>query len=388
MTDEESENNVQYLLNQLNLINEEFDIYNPETNDIPDDNSGYNQNLTQGISDLFPNSSNGQGGNNFLSTNIPTNTNTIEGPNSKNPNPEIKNINCNSDVNSNNNGVSINSENQIIQTISLVKVKESKLLQEKKEEEESMDPTFLEILQLCKEIEFMKNVRVREYGKYKEQKIENHAHKYKNRFILENPKLIKYFSYFNSDATPFIQKRIISIKQRIFIYGVILTNQCIIDKSKQLLYLDYKRLMVPISIKFNIPLFDIKLETLFADYQRDKESEDRNHNRDVISYIKNYAELEDKAFFLINFTFRDLLHLFICDEKNGLKYYLKVVKKKEIQEIKKETGRLYLDKSEKNRVRIFKKIVRMLCFKLEEYFQTNKGQSKIKKNKDNSNQAY
>ena len=182
------------------------------------------------------------------------------------------------------------------------------------------------IFWFCEHNDFMVNIHEREYGKYwhYEKDGNNEKNKISNMFIKSNPELIDYALYFDKDVPSFIAKRIIRIKNRMFSYVVALINKLIINKKMQLTGVDYNTLIKAINTKFNLELFESKLYKIFIFYQVKDAKKDQN--LEVIEYIRQNANTEILANFILDFTFEDLWHLFIADQKNGLERYLFLLK--------------------------------------------------------------
>lgn len=214
------------------------------------------------------------------------------------------------------------------------------------------------IFWFCEHNDFAVNIHEREYGKYWHHKKDgnNEKHKISNKFIKSNPELIDYVLYFDNDVPSFIAKRIIRIKNWIFLYVEVLLNELIINKKMKLTGLDYKELIEKINAIFNLELFELKLYKIFISYQVKDAKKDQN--LEVIEYLRQNADTEILANFILDFTFEDLLHLFIADQKNGLERYLFILKEK--------AEKIIQDNIPK--INAIIEIDKLLCLKLHDYF--------------------
>lgn len=249
----------------------------------------------------------------------------------------------------------LNDNTKIIFTIkSYINIDKDPLSKSAIHPKEKLDKIFW----FCEHNDFMVNIHEREYGKYwhYEKDGNNEKHKISNMFIKSNPELIDYALYFDKDVPSFIAKRIIRIKNRMFSYVVALINKLIINKKMQLTGVDYNTLIKAINTKFNLELFESKLYKIFIFYQVKDAKKDQN--LEVIEYIRQNANTEILANFILDFTFEDLWHLFIADQKNGLERYLFLLKENAEKIIK---GNI-------PKIKAIIEIDKLLCLKLHDYF--------------------
>ena len=120
--------------------------------------------------------------------------------------------------------------------------------------------------------------------------------------------------------------------------------------------LDYKELIEKINAIFNLELFELKLYKIFISYQVKDAKKDQN--LEVIEFLRQNADTEILANFILDFTFEDLLHLFIADQKNGLERYLFILKEK--------AEKIIQDNIPK--INAIIEIDKLLCLKLHDYF--------------------
>ena len=240
--------------------------------------------------------------------------------------------------------------------------------------EEDSDDTYQQILEFVKNNNIMEKYHERQYGKQilHEKKFQKGKRRLpNNKFLQNHEELLEFVLYFDKDICSFISKRVLRLKKRILLYGQILINEIINQKDKQLIEVDYNDVIERNNKEFDLKLMDKKLFEIFVEFQNKKRTNELEHNKNIIKYINDNTKDNNKAYYLLNLTFENLLKLFIEDENNGLKCYLTMVRKSMDSTYKKNKILLTEDDIRFNNEKInaLCYIDKTLCLNLKEYFE-------------------
>ena len=252
------------------------------------------------------------------------------------------------------------------------------------EEIENRNIILEQILNISKDTDILKKSSQREFGDQMKHvgilvsNLMNHINKFLNTY----PRLAEYALYFENNALSFLDKRIINLKKRIFDYAYQLINITIEKNEYRFVWIDYEASKV-VKASFNQCLLNSKLSKIFLDYQ-DKKFSLNKDNSEIINYIEENKDRENKAHYLLSMKLKDfIMNVFNQDEKNGLELYLNEVKQL-LSKIKftKDGEKIGEDLIEKKLEAIYE-IDKTLSENIEEYFNS-KNERKTKEVKVNN----
>ena len=252
------------------------------------------------------------------------------------------------------------------------------------EEIENRNIILEQILNISKDTDFLKKSSQREFGDQMKHVgiLVSNSKNHINKFLNTYPRLAKYALYFENNALSFLDKRIINLKKRIFDYAYQLINITIEKNEYRFVWIDYEASKV-VKASFNQCLLNSKLSKIFLDYQ-DKKFSLNKDNSEIINYIEENKDRENKAHYLLSMKLKDfIMNVFNQDEKNGLELYLNEVKQL-LSKIKftKDGEKIGEDLIEKKLEAIYE-IDKTLSENIEEYFNS-KNERKTKEVKVNN----
>ena len=252
------------------------------------------------------------------------------------------------------------------------------------EEIENRNIILEQILNISKDTDFLKTSSQREFGDQMKHVgiLVSNSMNHINKFLNTYPRLAKYALYFENNALSFLDKRIINLKKRIFDYAYQLINITIEKNEYRFVWIDYEASKV-VKASFNQCLLNSKLSKIFLDYQ-DKKFSLNKDNSEIINYIEENKDRENKAHYLLSMKLKDfIMNVFNQDEKNGLELYLNEVKQL-LSKIKftEDGEKIGEDLIEKKLEAIYE-IDKTLSENIEEYFNS-KNERKTKEVKVNN----
>ena len=252
------------------------------------------------------------------------------------------------------------------------------------EEIENRNIILEQILNISKDTDILKKSSQREFGDQMKHVgiLVSNSMNHINKFLNTYPRLAEYALYFENNALSFLDKRIINLKKRIFDYAYQLINITIEKNEYRFVWIDYEASKV-VKASFNQCLLNSKLSKIFLDYQ-DKKFSLNKDNSEIINYIEENKDRENKAHYLLSMKLKDfIMNVFNQDEKNGLELYLNEVKQL-LSKIKftEDGEKIGEDLIEKKLEAIYK-IDKTLSENIEEYFNS-KNERKTKEVKVNN----
>ena len=252
------------------------------------------------------------------------------------------------------------------------------------EEIENRNIILEQILNISKDTDILKKSSQREFGDQMKHVgiLVSNSMNHINKFLNTYPRLAEYALYFENNALSFLDKRIINLKKRIFDYAYQLINITIEKNEYRFVWIDYEASKV-VKASFNQCLLNSKLSKIFLDYQ-DKKFSLNKDNSEIINYIEENKDRENKAHYLLSMKLKDfIMNVFNQDEKNGLELYLNEVKQL-LSKIKftKDGEKIGEDLIEKKLEAIYE-IDKTLSENIEEYFNS-KNERKTKEVKVNN----
>ena len=252
------------------------------------------------------------------------------------------------------------------------------------EEIENRNIILEQILNISKDTDILKKSSQREFGDQMKHVgiLVSNSMNHINKFLNTYPRLAEYALYFENNALSFLDKRIINLKKRIFDYAYQLINITIEKNEYRFVWIDYEASKV-VKASFNHCLLNSKLSKIFLDYQ-DKKFSLNKDNSEIINYIEENKDRENKAHYLLSMKLKDfIMNVFNQDEKNGLELYLNEVKQL-LSKIKftKDGEKIGEDLIEKKLEAIYE-IDKTLSENIEEYFNS-KNERKTKEVKVNN----
>ena len=252
------------------------------------------------------------------------------------------------------------------------------------EEIENRNIILEQILNISKDTDILKKSSQREFGDQMKHVgiLVSNSMNHINKFLNTYPRMAEYALYFENNALSFLDKRIINLKKRIFDYAYQLINITIEKNEYRFVWIDYEASKV-VKASFNQCLLNSKLSKIFLDYQ-DKKFSLNKDNSEIINYIEENKDRENKAHYLLSMKLKDfIMNVFNQDEKNGLELYLNEVKQL-LSKIKftKDGEKIGEDLIEKKLEAIYE-IDKTLSENIEEYFNS-KNERKTKEVKVNN----
>ena len=252
------------------------------------------------------------------------------------------------------------------------------------EEIENRNIILEQILNISKDTDILKKSSQREFGDQMKHVgiLVSNSMNHINKFLNTYPRLAEYALYFENNALSFLDKRIINLKKRIFDYAYQLINITIEKNEYRFVWIDYEASKV-VKASFNQCLLNSKLSKIFLDYQ-DKKFSLNKDNSEIINYIEENKDRENKAHYLLSMKLKDfIMNVFNQDEKNGLELYLNEVKQL-LSKIKftEDGEKIGEDLIEKKLEAIYE-IDKTLSKNIEEYFNS-KNERKTKEVKVNN----